>query len=64
MENPANMAQEKYTNFDEKKGPAWTTQHEHQVRPWKLTFSLWHSKGRLCALSRLSFQCNSYLHQL
>lgn len=67
MKNPANMAQEKYTDkqpFDGKKGHAGTTQCEHQARPWELTFPLWHSKGRLCALSRLFFWCSSYLHQL
>lgn len=57
----------KYTGkqpFDGKRGPAGATHREHQVRPWELTFPLWHSKGTLCALSRLSFWCSSYLHQL
>lgn len=49
MKNATNVAQAKYTNkqhFDGKKGPAGAAQCEHQVRPWELTFSLQHSKGR------------------
>lgn len=66
MKNATNVAQAKYTDkqpFDGKKGPAGTAQHEHQVRPWELTFPLWHSMGRLCALSGLSLRCNSYQRQ-
>lgn len=37
--------------------------HRHQGKHWGLTLHFWNSKSRLYALPRLSFQCNSYLHQ-